>query len=272
MVSLITRDSSITKLTHPTSIKLTSSQTTTSKVPEIIINLGDVLVAANWDTARNCPEKEDEKPETSQLPHPQPQLQSNTGTGSDITILRSDIYNNISEDSKPKLKESSDTVATADGQTLTCMGCGNFSLKIACRQIEYKVWVAEIEAEGILGTDLLGDCNSVIHVGNRKVTLRELKGADQKIDEYSQSRVKVKLADNAVVPPNSKAIVRGMLEKRTQGSAIVEMLPKLPKKHDMLMARAVVDVSITAIPVRVFICPISLRHSKKEPFLQRVTQ
>ncbi|KAJ8027625.1 hypothetical protein HOLleu_32824 [Holothuria leucospilota] len=214
-------------------------------------------------------------------------------TGSDITIMRSDIYNNITGRSKPKLKEPSATVATANGQTLNCMGCGIFSLNIAGKQIEYEVWVAEIEAEGILGTDILGDCNCLIDVRKREATFRELMGADQGEDKLLRSRVKladnvaepsesetfkvrtsdltfrelmladqeteeyscsrVKLADNAVVPSNSEAIVKGVLEKKFQGSAIMEMLPEFPQKHsEMLIARAVVDASMTTIPIRVF--------------------
>ena len=43
-------------------------------------------------------------------------------------------------------------------------------------------------------------------------TFRELKVADQELEEYSCSRVK--LADNVVVHSNSEAIVKGVLEKK----------------------------------------------------------
>ncbi|KAJ8043827.1 hypothetical protein HOLleu_11099 [Holothuria leucospilota] len=131
------------------------------------------------------------------------------------------------------------------------MGCGIFSLNIAGKQIECEVWVAETEAEGTLGTDILGDCNCLIDVRTSDLTFRELMVADQEIEEYSCSRVK--LADNAVVPSNSEALVKGVLEKKFQGSAIMEMLPEFPQKHsEMLIARAVVDASMTTIPIRVF--------------------
>ncbi|PIK40686.1 hypothetical protein BSL78_22441 [Apostichopus japonicus] len=134
----------------------------------------------------------------------------------------------------------------ANGQPLGYDGFATFSLIIKEKLVQYEVWVADIETEGILGIDFLRDYNCQIEAGSGKVTIGEQTSVN--VEQVEVSCCRIRIAENVMIPPGCEAVVPGSLEKKSNGIAVVEMLPRFLEKHGMMVARAVVDASMSVYP------------------------
>ena len=76
-------------------------------------------------------------------------------TGADLTVIRTSLYERLSEGRDLGLEEVSLDMAVADGRPLPFEGRGTFQLKVGGLEVAHDIWVADIDIDAILGFDFL---------------------------------------------------------------------------------------------------------------------
>ena len=76
-------------------------------------------------------------------------------TGSNITIVSPAVVEKISVNRRPMLELVESRMILADGSAKPFRGKGAFSLEVEGRRAQQKVWLADIQLEGILGMDFV---------------------------------------------------------------------------------------------------------------------
>ncbi|KAJ8048413.1 hypothetical protein HOLleu_00722 [Holothuria leucospilota] len=172
-------------------------------------------------------------------------------TGANITIISPEVYSKLPEDTRPTLQRVLTGLTLADGSELPFTGKAAFTLTVQGHVCQHEVWVAGIAGDGIIGHDFLKKFDCHISVGEGILSI-EGQRVSCKEDEAGLSSCRVEMAENTVLPPRSEVmatgVVRGNLAK--QKLAMVEMSDYFMKKHNVLVARAVVDPSEGKVPVR----------------------
>ncbi|PIK48157.1 hypothetical protein BSL78_14985 [Apostichopus japonicus] len=88
-----------------------------------------------------------------------------------------------------------------------------------------------------------------IEAGSGKVAIGEQTSGN--VEQVEVSCCLIRIAENVMIAPGCETVVPGSLEKKSNGIAVVELLPRFLEKHGMIVARAVVDASMSIVPVRV---------------------
>ena len=169
-----------------------------------------------------------------------------------ITIVSSKIYENIPKDSKPDLREMSERILLADGRPMHVQGLCNLNMAIGHFEVEHEVLVADIESEGLLGSDFMLKNECVLNF--KKKTL-EIDGVPIPFREEigSVSSCRVKVASTVTIPPGEEMVLSGRLEKRgkLEKCGIVEPSDNFVSKHGLLVGKTLVDTCNKFIPVRI---------------------
>ena len=105
-------------------------------------------------------------------------------TGANITILKAQTWEAICHSSEPpsgQLETVHDTMKLADGRSSSFLDRGTMTLRLGDRELDYTLWVAEIEEEEILGLDLLRqyDCQPVLQDGRYELQFGKVSEAKQ---------------------------------------------------------------------------------------------
>ena len=172
-------------------------------------------------------------------------------TGANITIIKPDVYFKIPEQERPPLESRTIKMVTADGNPLSFKGQGWFKITIDNNdgaEVEHKVWVADIELDGILGYDFLCKYDCQLECGKR---LMKFQGTPvSSVDKPTSCRV---IAETSVcIPPGSEVVIPGKIaEEKEMGAAIVEPTDTFLRNHDMIVAKVLVDTREARVPVRV---------------------
>ena len=171
-------------------------------------------------------------------------------TGANITIIKPDIYFKIPVQDRPPLESKSIKMVTADGNSLSFKGQGWFKVTIDNdgAEVEHRVWVADIELDGILGYDFLCKYDCQLECGKRLMTFQGTSVSS--IEPPMSCRV---IADTTVcIPPGSEVLIPGKIaEEKEMGAAIIGPAAKFLRNHDMIVAKVLVDTREARVPVRV---------------------
>ena len=103
-------------------------------------------------------------------------------TGSDITIVRSDLVQRSSIDWNPKME----WMSTVTGERAPIHGRGRLMLGIGGHQMPHDMVVADIKDECILGTDFLTPNRCVVDLKNSALIIKnEDSTIETKTDDHS---------------------------------------------------------------------------------------
>ena len=83
-------------------------------------------------------------------------------SGSTVTVISTKVYDKISESRKPALKGVHEHFILADGGSMRVQGRCDASLMFSHIEVDHEVVVADIKAEGLLGSDFMMQHNCVL--------------------------------------------------------------------------------------------------------------
>ena len=174
-------------------------------------------------------------------------------TGANVTILKPSVVNKIPVLERPSLKHVDTSMLLANGSSLPFQGRGRFSIRIGDQQVEHDVWVAEIELDGIIGMDFIKEhnCRLTLGQGRSELTLSGNVTGCKGIDQLPKcARVAAKVT--TVIPPRSESLIPAKLIDSCGGAplAITEGQERFTKRSQLLVARALVDLSGDVVPLR----------------------
>ncbi|XP_071849891.1 uncharacterized protein [Apostichopus japonicus] len=147
------------------------------------------------------------------------------------------------------LADVAENLAGADGRPLYSIGRGRFLVKVGKLEAMHDIWVADIDADALLGYEFKQRFDCTIAAGKGEMTIG---GLQQSTVEEKLDRCRVVLARTVVVPASSE----GMATARVPGwkmqgeSAVVECSEKFLEKHPVIIARAIVDLNKETAPLR----------------------
>lgn len=141
----------------------------------------------------------------------------------------------------------------ADCSSLPFEGRGRFSIQIGDQQVEHDVWVAEMELDGIIGMDFIKEhnCRLTLDQGRSELTLSGNVTGCKGIDQLLKcARVASKVT--TVIPPRSESLIPAKLIDSCGGAllAITEGQERFTKRSQLLVAKALVDLSSDVVPLR----------------------
>ncbi|WAQ97386.1 hypothetical protein MAR_030076 [Mya arenaria] len=156
-------------------------------------------------------------------------------TGSNITILRKDLVENINKSGELQIENVNLKMVTATGEVAPFFG--KFKANQGSKQFCHDVYIADIKNDGILVRNVVIDGEKIpcySEIGRDNSTCR---------------RITVK--ENVVISPATEMIVTGKLEGPTMNSmGIVEGNSNFIEKHGTLIAKSVVNFNKGEIPLR----------------------
>ncbi|KAJ8017967.1 hypothetical protein HOLleu_44301 [Holothuria leucospilota] len=171
-------------------------------------------------------------------------------TGADLTVIRTSLYERLSEGRGLGLENVSLDMAVADGRPLPFKGRRKFHLKVGGLEVTHDIWVADIDIDAILGYDFLQKYNCTIDAGKGKVTIGTTQ-QDTDMVEIDAGR-KVVVAKTVVVPPGSEKMVAGRIRDGPGPASpvVIECTEKFVEHHHLMAAKVLVDPSKDVIPLR----------------------
>ena len=177
-------------------------------------------------------------------------------TGANITLIQTQLWKAIcrSAVSTPSQPEHVlDSMKLADGRSSSSLGRSKMKINLGDRELAHTIWVAEIEPEGLLGLDFLGqyDFQLVLKDG-----CYELQFGNPSEAAYGHpvtpSCFRVSVENTTVVHPRSEALVAGkIVGKYTPVLGLLEPTARLIEVNQLILARGLVDTSSDIIPLRV---------------------
>ena len=96
-------------------------------------------------------------------------------TGANVTMVPGQVFDQIFPGQSPDLGVVPYSVQLADGHHLPSRGEASLPLIIGSTTLLHPVWVAEIEGEGILGSDFLAAYGCQLDLATKSFTLTKLQ-------------------------------------------------------------------------------------------------
>ena len=172
-------------------------------------------------------------------------------SGSTITIISPRLYDKIPESSRPQIEYSNDRIVLADGSIINVTGKCLVEMVIGNIEVQHAVTIANIEAEGLIGSDFLSQHGCVI---NFKDGVLEIEGETVSYRESlgCMSSCRVKVAETVTLAAGEEVVIPGRLIRRGKHSlyGLVEPSDSFVSKHGVLVGKALVDPTNKLIPIR----------------------
>ena len=173
-------------------------------------------------------------------------------SGATITLVASRVFERIPESNRPRLEKIKFDIRMADGGSMKVKGKCVLDLTIGHIEVQHKVIIADIEPEGLLGSDFLVKHNCVLSF--KKNTL-EIEGESVPYREHVSSATvcRVKVSDTVTIPAGGEAVIAGKLIRRGKHTVcgIIEPSSQFVSKNGILVGKSLVDPCNTLIPIRV---------------------
>ena len=174
-------------------------------------------------------------------------------TGSNVSILRKDLYDKLPLTEKPEVIPINMTLTTATGDTAPFYGkiCANFS--VGSQNFNQTLFLADIKSDGILGMDFFKSNQCRIDVGRNSVNLNGEDICCFHHDENAPLTVcRIQVKQNTVIPPETETILIGKPVEVINGTiGIVEPNKQFSERSGLLIAKSLIDVENGNIPIRV---------------------
>ena len=176
-------------------------------------------------------------------------------TGPAVTLLRKDVWEQISREKRPVLRPwLTMKLVTAGGMPLTVHGCASVNLRLGQETFESEVVVASpLTSEAIIGIDFLLKEQAAIDIPAGRLHLRG-RGCDVKLKSPAPvndqvAHYPVCSAETVELPPRSMMQIMGSVKVPTKGVWLLE--GPIKKSLPVTVARTPVEPTNTRIPVRV---------------------
>ncbi|KAJ8033855.1 hypothetical protein HOLleu_24223 [Holothuria leucospilota] len=175
-------------------------------------------------------------------------------TGASITVIRREIFQGIAEGNRPCLERTNESLCMADESRIPVVGWAMFSLKIGDFATKHKVWVADIQADGILGCDFLTryECQLDLGRGELRIANELIRClAEHPAENSCQTLNRITVCETFSINPGQEVIVQGKLKNPLkEGEVIVEPYEKFTKKYSVMVAKVVASPQSQTVPVR----------------------
>ncbi|GBL63149.1 Retrovirus-related Pol polyprotein from transposon 297, partial [Araneus ventricosus] len=170
-------------------------------------------------------------------------------TGANVTLLRTDLAQKLKEQltyTAPNI-----SLKTATGEKTEIRGKLDASIECGLRKFHHRIYVADITDRCILGLDFLQKFNFTVDLEKN-----EIRTGGEEIPLFSASvqhskSCSVLAKKRTIITARSVCLIQGVLEVPGQFRYAVTNFPSQVSQKGVLVAAALVDLEMEAIPVRV---------------------
>lgn len=174
-------------------------------------------------------------------------------TGANITLLKTDIFQTRPVEERPVLEPATCELILANGETVPLLGTATLDITVASKTLKYRVWIADIEPDSIIGFDVLEELCCVLDIPNKQIIIDgEVINYTQK-EECEAGLRRIKAVSTMVIPGNSEMLIAGKLSAvpADERYGLIEPHEQFRHRKNVLVAHAVVSVEKPVVPVRV---------------------
>ena len=185
-------------------------------------------------------------------------------TGADVTIMSHRVYTNLVNVEELQPPEMNESVRGIEGSEIPVLGKVAVTIGLGERRSTRTVWVARIEEDCILGTDLLREEGCVIDYPN--CALRLGKAEMPLRSENKGTRcLRVVLDKSVKIPGHSEMIIPVKIEGQKQNFCWGAVGPSSggTGKRGIIIGRTLIDLKRDCVPVRVANFSASRQKLKK---------
>ena len=183
-------------------------------------------------------------------------------TGANVTILNSKVYDSLPDKQKVTLRPTHTNMKLAVGKSVHVTGIGEMNIEIGQTSVLHDMWVASIDddIDCIIGFDLMKQNNCCINVANSTVTVNN----EHIYCAVVNSRV---VRCRRIAVPGVEQIIPGKVLDTVYAPDCGMLVPteKCVSKHQLLLAKAVVNSTSETVPIRVLdVTGQSVKEYKKD--------
>ncbi|GBM32431.1 Retrovirus-related Pol polyprotein from transposon 297 [Araneus ventricosus] len=170
-------------------------------------------------------------------------------TGANVTLLRTDLAQNLKEQliyTAPNISSK-----TATGEKTEILGKLDASIECRSRKFHHRIYVADITDPCVLDLDFLQKFNFTVDLEKNEIRTKE-----EEIPLFSASiqhskSCSVLAKKRTIIPARSECLIQGVPEVPEQFRYAVTDFPSQVSQKGVLVAAALVDLEREAIPIRV---------------------
>lgn len=174
-------------------------------------------------------------------------------SGSEFTIIRKDVWQELSSKHKLQLQPFGYPLKAADGHLMNIWGTTEVPIVLAGQEFRQDVLVGDIDTKGILGNDFFVD-----HKANLEVWRQFFSVDGVQVPVFKEKHVsfccRVAVARTVVIEPGREMIIPGKMVGRafSPKMGMIESTNRFQhNKPGILVAKSVIDPSSRIIPLRV---------------------
>ena len=174
-------------------------------------------------------------------------------TGANTTIINPSVYDELPNLQRPTLQPVKLNMVLADGTPMMSTGKGEFDLKIGDKIVSHEVWVADIDVEGILGTDFLLKHQCLLNMAENDLLMKEMPTENILPDVFEESCCRVAVKEDTTIPANSESVIGGnWLDKPSSpAEGILEPTYNFTQKNKLMIARILTTTENEHVALRV---------------------
>ena len=195
-------------------------------------------------------------------------------TGSPVSLISREIYEQMRDD-KPPLETTSSEITAANGTAVKIFGKASFEFFTGVKTYTWSFLVADIKGGScIVGQDFIGSQGRSLKWSN--LAWKTKAGVVQLFSLDSNTVGKIHVVEQVSIPPRSKMFVEGKIENPVHDKVcMVEPLVSL-RKNGVMVAKSLVDgdgkpilsvMNLTDKPIKLRqgntlgnICPVTMRN------------
>ena len=180
-------------------------------------------------------------------------------SGCTSTIVSTRFFYSLPEVDRPSLTPSNKSLENADGNQISYLGRGVFTIHLGPLCMEKELNVAGIKDDVLVGADILlkdpcGPADILASQGVMKLRGESIPLELVGIEEPPEYMRQVRSADHYIIPGKSEGIVDVFVDppslERGDNKLLVEGAPQLAEKYSLVMAPSLVDAT-SRVTVRV---------------------
>ena len=174
-------------------------------------------------------------------------------TGSNVTIIKSSLLNLWPLTERPNIMPVNMTLVTATGEISPFLGKINASITLGSQTISHDVLLADINNDGIIGVDFLNANKCDVMLTKKCLNMNGEKiPCFLKDQKSTHSCCRIAVSENITIPPESEMIVPGKIIDDVRGTlGVIEPKQSFVEKSGLLVAKALINVNVGEIPIRV---------------------
>ena len=175
-------------------------------------------------------------------------------SGADVTIFSYKTLEVLKKKRNFETEPSNIKLISASGDHIPIEGTCELPIQIGSHTYSYRILIADIKFDGILGLDFMTTYSCDIFI---KTLSMRIKGEQVPLIRLSQNnldlRCKVVVAEDTILPPNSENLVAGRVIGPTPTCNLVIIEPNFDfvQKYGVFVANALQEPNMGNIPLRV---------------------